>query len=142
MSTHRISPALRQRVGDRARWRCSYCLTAQAVIGPLLEVDHILPEARGGTATEENLTLGCPMCNAHKAARVDAEDPESRMRVALFHPNRACWREHFEWIEGGTIIQGRTPTGRATVQALCMNHPEMVATRRLWVLAGWHPPND
>ncbi len=142
MSTHRISAALRQRIGERARWRCAYCLTAQAVIGPFLEVDHIVPEALGGSAKEENLTLGCPMCNGHKADRVDAEDPESRARVSLFNPHLDCWSDHFEWAEAGAWILGRTAIGRATVQALCMNHPDMVAARRLWVLAGWHPPKD
>ncbi|MFQ5592915.1 MAG: hypothetical protein ACE5HA_02075 [Anaerolineae bacterium] len=46
------------------------------------------------------------------------------------------------WIEEGAVIQGITATGRATVSALQMNHPDVVAVRRLWVIAGWHPPQD
>src|SRR5262249_8543782 len=108
MSTHRISSALRQRIGERARWRCSYCLSADAVIGPFLEGANMLPGGLGGGADEDNLALGCPMCNGSKADRVDAEDPESRVRVALFHPHRDRWSDHFEWIEAGSCIRGRT----------------------------------
>jgi len=48
----------------------------------------------------------------------------------------------FEWIEGGTVIRGKTPKGRATVAALNVNHPDMVSARRLWAIAGWHPSVD
>ena len=50
------------------------------------------------------------------------------------------WTEHFAWIDGGVRIQGLTPTGRATVAALRLNNPYIVPARRLWVVAGWHPP--
>ena len=49
MSPRAISAALRRRVAQAARFRCGYCLTAQRIIGPLLEIDHIVPEAQGGT---------------------------------------------------------------------------------------------
>jgi hypothetical protein len=51
MSPARISPALRQRVAIAARFRCGYCLTARRIIGPLLEIDHYIPEAHGGRPT-------------------------------------------------------------------------------------------
>ena len=142
MSPQYISAALRQRVAEAARFRCGYCLTSQRIIGPLLEIDHIIPEARGGTQDEENLFLACPMCNSHKSDRVEAVDPETMVRVPLFNPRAQVWYEHFEWIEEGTVIQGKTPIGRATVATLGMNHPDVVAARRLWVIAGWHPPVD
>lgn len=138
----RISIALRRRVAETARWRCGYCQTSQHIIGPLLEIDHIIPEARGGTHAENNLFLACPMCNGYKADRQEAPDPESGVVVSLFNPRTELWVEHFEWIEDGAIIQGKTPAGRATVAALNMNHPDVVAARRLWVAAGWHPPTD
>lgn len=53
MSTSRISPLLRQRVAEAARYRCGYCLTSQHIIGPLLEIDHYIPESRGGTSDEK-----------------------------------------------------------------------------------------
>jgi 5-methylcytosine-specific restriction endonuclease McrA len=57
MSPSYISVALRQRVVEAAQFRCGYCLTSQRIIGPLLEIDHIIPVAHGGTADEENLWL-------------------------------------------------------------------------------------
>lgn len=138
----RIPPALRLRVAEAARFRCEYCLTAQRIIGPLLEIDHVIPEAYGGADGEENLSLACPMCNSHKSDRVAAVDPDSQAVVALFHPRRDAWDDHFEWIEEATVIRGKTATGRATVRALVMNHPDIIAARRLWVFAGWHPPAD
>ena len=74
--------------------------------------------------------------------KLNALDPESGVVVPLFNPREQEWRQHFEWIEGGTVIRGRTASGRATVVALVMNHPDMVLVRSLWVSAGWHPPTD
>ena len=142
MSTGRIPAVLRRRVAEAARFRCGYCLTSQHIVGPLLEIDHIIPEARGGTDDEDNLFLACPMCNSHKADRVAAIDPESLAAVTLFNPRRDAWRDHFEWADNGTVIRGTTAIRRATVAALVMNHPDMVAARGLWVIAGWHPPPD
>jgi hypothetical protein len=112
------------------------------VIGPLLEIDHILPQAQGGTHEESNLTLACPMCNSHKADRLTAIDPETGETTSLVNPRTEVWQEHFMWIEGGVSILGKTAKGRATVAALNMNHPDVVLARRLWVSAGWHPPCD
>lgn len=141
-STKHIPEALRQRVAEAARFRCGYCQTSQHVVGPLLEIDHIVPQARGGTHDEGNLFLACPMCNSHKADRIEVVDPESATTVPLFNSRTEQWDDHFEWTEGGTVIRGKTPKGRATVAALNMNHPDTVAARRLWVIAGWHPPVD
>jgi hypothetical protein len=142
MSPRAISAVLRQRVAEAARFRCGYCLIAQRIISPLLEIDQLIPEARGGTSDEENLWLACLMCNSHKADRQEALDPESRAMVPLFNPRAERWEEHFEWMEAGTIIHGKTPQGRATAAALQMNHADTVAARRLWVISGWHPPTE
>lgn len=142
MIPHTISTALRRRVAEAARFRYEYCLTAQRIIGPLLEIDHFIPESQGGTSDEENLWLACPMCNSHKADRQEALDPEGQAMVPLFNPRTARWEEHFEWIEAGTMIRGKTPQGRAIVVALQMNHQDIVAARRLWVIAGWYPPME
>ncbi len=142
MSRTAIPAALRQRVAEASRFRCGYCLTSQRIIGPLLEIDHIIPEARGGSSEEANLFLACPMCNSHKGDRQEAVDPDTQLVVALFNPRTERWGDHFEWVDGGAVLKGRTARGRATVAALGMNHPAMVSTRRLWVLAGWHPPDE
>jgi hypothetical protein len=142
MSVRYISPTLRQKVAEFANYRCCYCQTSQRIVGPLLEIDHIIPEARGGSSQEDNLAIACPMCNSHKSDRVDAIDPDSQTVVRLFHPRRDRWNEHFDWVENGAVIRGKTPVGRATVLALQMNHPDVVSVRQMWVMVGWHPPAD
>lgn len=142
MTRPRLSARLRRRIAEAARYRCGYCLTQEAVVGIPLEIDHIVPLARGGQSDEANLWLACTRCNDHKSDRVDAPDPESGEEVPLFDPRRQTWRDHFEWVDDGTIIRGITSVGRATVVALAMNDPRVVSARRRWVQVGWHPPTD
>jgi hypothetical protein len=129
-------------VAETSGYRCGYCLTSQEVVGPLLEIDHLIPEALGGSSEESNLWLACPHCNGAKAMRIDAPDPASGQTVPLFNPRVDKWPDHFVWADGGAMIEGKTPVGRATVAALKMNHPDLVAARRLWMEVGWHPPSS
>jgi hypothetical protein len=108
----------------------------------MLEIDHIIPKARGGTDAEANLWLACRMCNSFKRTQITARDPLSGRHVRLFNPRRQRWARHFAWSEDGTRILGRTACGRATVIALQLNHVMAVMVRREWVAAGWHPPED
>lgn len=140
MSPRTLSPTLRQRVAETFDHLCAYCHTAQRVIGPLLEIDHILPQSLGGSSDEENLALACPLCNSYKSDLVEAVDPESERISPLFHPRNQVWAEHFVWLDGGALLGGTTACGRATVTALRMNDADVVATRRLWIAVGWHPP--
>jgi hypothetical protein len=137
-----VSDAVRARVRAAAGDRCGYCLCHQRyVLGPH-EVEHILPLAANGTDDEENLWLACARCNRFKGAQVEAVDPATGQACRLFNPRAQRWGEHFRWSADGERIEGLTPTGRATVAALRMNHEHSVAIRRNWTLAGWHPPDD
>lgn len=136
-----IPRALRRLVSERAHGRCEYCRTAQAIVVEM-EVDHILPETAGGATNADNLCLTCVGCNGFKLAFQTGADPETGQEAPLFHPRRQRWGEHFAWSADGAYIVGRTPTGRATVARLRMNRERLVAARRLWVEAGWHPPRE
>jgi hypothetical protein len=114
----------------------------ERVVGTPMEIEHIVPESLGGRTEEENLWLSCSLCNEHKGSRVAARDPDTGEIVALFHPRRQDWTEHFAWSADCTRITGRTPTGRATVIALSLNRASLVRSRRVWVRAGLHPPRD
>lgn len=141
MPATRILPALRAAVAERARYRCSYCQTAENVTGSLFTVDHVIPESLGGRTIPENLCLACWECNRLKRDRITGLDPDSDTMVRLFNPNAQRWHEHFAWEMSGLLIVGLTPTGRATVTALQLNRVSLVNARRLWILAGWHPPS-
>ncbi len=138
-----IPADIEHRVRIAARHRCGYCLSPQHLVMARLEIEHIIPLARGGSNDETNLWLACPLCNGHKSAKVDAVDPASSVRVPLFNPRTQLWHEHFAWTDDGLRIEGLTPIGRATVVALHLSDdPDAVIVRSYWVLAGWHPPTD
>lgn len=142
MSQTYISVKLRRLVAEEARYRCGYCLTLQRIIGRPMVLDHLIPEAQGGLTTRENLWLACRRCNEFKGAQTQAVDPLTGQTAPLFNPRQQSWSVHFVWSAEGIEIIGLTATGRATVVALRLNNPEIIAARSLWVQAGWHPPAD
>jgi hypothetical protein len=142
MSTTYVAKELRERVAAQAQYRCGYCLTAAAIVGTPMEIEHLIPESLGGLTEESNLWLACSLCNDHKSNRIAAVDPDSGEVIRLFDPRRQMWGEHFRWSDGGDLIIGQTPTGRATVLALKLNRATLVKARQLWVLVGWHPPAE
>jgi 5-methylcytosine-specific restriction endonuclease McrA len=142
MNRPKISPALRERVASQAQYRCGYCLTAAFLVGTELELDHLLPRSRGGTSDELNLWLACSDCNDIKSDRVFGVDPATSRRVRLFNPRMQSWDRHFAWLEGGALIAGKTATGRATVETLRLNRAALVRSRRVWIIAGLHPPAE
>ncbi len=122
--------------------RCAYCRSSQELIGALFEIDHIIPLAKGGQTIEENLCWCCPLCNRYKGTHIASVDAVTGRRIKLFHPRRQQWKRHFQWSFDGTLIIGRTVTGRATVKTLNMNNDLIVPLRRLWVSVNRHPPDD
>lgn len=136
--------AERQAVVDRARNLCEYCRSPADYSLAAFEVEHILPSVSGGTDDLDNLAWSCPHCNSHKAAAVEAADPDSPEQnelVPLFHPRRDSWNEHFIWSSDSLTIVGTTATGRATVVRLGMNRQEAVNLRHLLAGVGLHPPD-
>jgi hypothetical protein len=101
-------------------------------------VEHIEPKSAGGTDETSNLAMTCQGCNNHKYVSTSAMDPESGQRVPLYHPRRDRWDEHFRWSPDLTAIIGTTPTGRATMEKLRLNRPELINPRRLLRDAGPH----
>ena len=140
MTSRSITEALRTRVRTQANQRCGYCLANQRYIPWPLEIEHIIPIAKGGTDAEENLWLACRSCNLYKSSQTHSHDPLTYRRIRLFNPRLQRWHRHFVWSEDGTLIIGRTICGRATVVALNMNNLVAVTVRRNWVSVGWHPP--
>jgi len=46
-------------VTQRANRCCEYCLYPQAASSTLLEIDHVIPESKGGLTKLDNLALAC-----------------------------------------------------------------------------------
>jgi hypothetical protein len=133
----RIAHELRVRVRERAAQRCEYCRLPDRLHIGGFEVDHIIPLSRGGQTLWDNLAYACPHCNDRKWAHVDSPDPVTGDVVPLFDPRNDRWHDHFDWSADPTCeVHGKTPTGRATVACLQLNHPELVAIRRELVKLG------
>jgi 5-methylcytosine-specific restriction endonuclease McrA len=88
MSREYLPVDLVARVRAAAGHRCGYCLSPQRLVMARLEIEHIIPVARGGGDDESNLWLSCPLCNRYKGDRVTATDPDTGAEVPLFHPRR------------------------------------------------------
>ena len=127
-----MDAATREAVRRRAAFRCEYC-GAHEGRGMRLRfhVEHIVARQHDGGDSLENLALACHLCNAHKGPNLSGIDAAAGPAVPLFHPRRDRWDEHFSEAAGEII--GLTPTGRATVAVLDMNHPARVALRRAGV---------
>jgi len=118
---------------------CEYCRSSEQASGHYFEIDHVVPESKGGSTSFENLALACRTCNARKADRTEGLDPETGDTVALFNPRSQDWQDHFAWSNDGTRVLPLTQTGRATLEALQMNDVLIVGARAVWAAAGIHP---
>jgi HNH endonuclease len=108
----------------------------------MFSLEHIIPRSQGGNTSLNNLTLACQGCNNHTYNKTKASDPATHQLVELFHPRRQHWQERFTWDERVERIIGLTATGRATVEALQLNRPELVNLRRVLYAAGEYPLPD
>lgn len=102
--------------------------------------EHIIPRSKKGATRLDNLAWACQGCNNHKYNRVSARDPVTGAIIALFHPRKQRWEDHFTWNEERVRILGVSPTGRATVAALHLNRLGLVNLRRALVVVREHPP--
>ncbi|MCO6456843.1 MAG: HNH endonuclease [Pirellulaceae bacterium] len=92
-----------------------------------LHIEHIIARQHGGDDTISNLCLACHRCNAFKGTNLASLDSDTGQVVSLFHPRRQDWLDHFTLRDAR--IEGRTPTGRATVRLLHMNAARRVQLR-------------
>lgn len=131
---------MRRLVIERADGRREYCRLSQAGQAATFHIDHVTPVAAGGETTLENLAQACVPCSLRKSARQKLIDEQTGQEVLIFNLRQQGWSEHFHW-DGVTIV-GITVTGRATVVALDMNRPVMLAIRTEEIFFHRHPPTE
>ena len=95
MSRAKIPSILQAKVRQDSEERCGYCQSPQRLVMSLLEVEHIIPIAEGGTNDEDNLWLACSLCNRHKGAQTSALDPVTNLLVLLSNPRKDNWEDNF-----------------------------------------------
>lgn len=72
----------RRNVLRRDAYKCVYCGRGDIA----LTVDHVIPKARGGQDTWDNMVCACTKCNNKKGSRTPAE-AEMRMIHKPYEPN-------------------------------------------------------
>ncbi len=77
----------------RDDYRCQYC--GQHLAAKDLTIDHIIPLARGGRKTWENIVAACWPCNNTKSGRTPEE---ARMRLVQ-PPTRPTWQPFLAWMK-------------------------------------------
>jgi len=124
---------VRQRAGER----CEYCLIRQEHAETTHHVEHIVAKQHGGGDDPANLAIACIHCNSHKGPNLTGIDPDSGEVVRLFNPREAAWEEHFAL--RGALLVGLTPSGRAAVHVLAMNHELRLNVREELIALGLYP---
>lgn len=69
-----------------------------------------------------------------KGSDIASVDPAAGNIVPLYNPRQDRWLEHFQLI--GAQIIPMTPTGRATIRLLQLDHPDRIEERDLLIAAG------
>ncbi|OUC14360.1 MAG: HNH endonuclease [Alkalinema sp. CACIAM 70d] len=143
-----INDAAKKLVRQRANYLCEYCHSPERLSANRFTVDHVRPKSLGGSDEIDNLALACRRCNERRYNFVAGIDPETQAIVPIFNPRQQKWGDHFVWTENGTVIQGVTPTGRATCIRLDLNDTRYATedsirgTRQFWRRTRLHPPSQ
>jgi 5-methylcytosine-specific restriction endonuclease McrA len=116
-----IRKAVRQQVIERSKGYCEYCKFLAIYSHDSFVIEHIEPIVLGSSNELDNLAYACGGCNSFKQAAVQAIDPETQQFVPLFHPREQLWKDHFKWSTDVLLIEGLTPSGRATIERLKTN---------------------
>lgn len=90
----------RKNILRRDGHRCQYCGRKDVS----LTVDHIIPKARGGTDSWENLVCACVRCNNFKGDRTPS-DSRLQLERKPFRPNHVMFLRDFT----GTVDEGWKP---------------------------------
>lgn len=135
-----ISKADRQTVKSRAKGYCEYCFSKEEFCPDSFSMEHIIPLAKNGTNSLDNLANSCQGCNNFKYTTIEVLDNVTGEYFPLYNPRKHNWTEHFKWSENGLKIIGISPIGRITVELLKLNREGVVNLRRALIAIDEHPP--
>lgn len=139
MRANRPRHPLYPQVTERALNRCEYCLAPEEFSNKEFHVDHVVPRARGGADTLDNLALACFRCNLSKAKAQTVPLGRAGDVVPLFNPRTDDWNAWFEFVlfpnDEAARIVGKDEIARATATRLKMNVPHAARARWKWFLA-------
>lgn len=85
-----VSDSLRYDIMNRDGFKCAIC-GASAAQGAHLHVDHIVPIAKGGKTSRDNLRTLCERCNIGKSDKIENQ-PKTEAETKSEMPNSICPR--------------------------------------------------
>jgi hypothetical protein len=100
----------------------------QSLQGATFHIEDVIPRVHGGASDLDNLALACPSCNLHEADRVSSTVENDSAVVALFHPRKDVWSDHFEWDDYQLL--GKSDVGLLTIQLFNPNHERRIKIRK------------
>ena len=80
--------AWRERVAQRARYRCEYCHLPEQWTSLPFQLDPIIAGKHEGPTSFDNLAFACLHCNAFKGPNIAGRDAQTQQTVRLFHPRQ------------------------------------------------------
>ena len=119
---------------------CEYCWSPSEYTSAIYHFDHILPVVNGGKSFFLNLAYSCNACNSYKSDKIQYLDSVTQQICSLYHPRTDLWTDHFQWSPDFLRMEGISPTGRATIELLRVNRPQVMNLRLILKLIGLHPP--
>lgn len=138
----KISRALKALTISRSQGYCEYCKSPADFTTEPFSIEHIIPRSKQGTNDAENLAYSCIGCNVYKSDRTEYIDRILQEMIPIFNPRMMQWSDHFMWDESYTMVIGKSPTGRATVDALKLNRKPLKNLRRALIAIDEHPPKN
>lgn len=120
----------KQFIEERAEHSCEYCKFPVTYSHDTFHIEHVIPFYLTQNNELDNLAFAFDGCNSNKWGRTEWLDIITNSKVPLFNPRQNLWQEHFEWHDTFTIIIGKTPIGRATIDLLKMNRQGLVNIRK------------
>jgi hypothetical protein len=97
-----VSPNKRWDVMHKFQFQCVYC--GRTSKDSVLDIDHVVPIAAGGTNDIENLVPACVECNMGKGAK-RLENLPLAIRKQAFADDEEYFRERFDgWLVAGCLL--------------------------------------
>lgn len=131
------SKYLRKLIAVRAGFRCEYCQILEYLSNYEYHIEHIIGLQHGGSDMPDNLAYACAWCNWKKGPNIATMLLPDQTLVPLFNPRTQNWLDHFE-VDPVGCLKGKSPTGRATIKLLDLNHQGKVEERAEIIKSGFY----